>query len=77
MALMMGDLYIALKKAGADEESARAAAEEAYSAYAGRPAMDAAAAAPLPKSARQLTWMAAINLALTVVVFVLVVLIGP
>jgi cytochrome bd-type quinol oxidase subunit 2 len=76
MALMMGDLYIALKKAGADEESARAAAEEACSAYAGRPAVGSASAAPLPQSARQLTWMAAINLALTIVVFVLVVMIG-
>ena len=67
MALLMGDLYIALKQAGADEERARAAAEEEA-----RPI----AATSLPRSARQLTWMVAINLALTFVVFAMVVLIG-
>ena len=76
MALLMGDLYIALKQAGADEERARAAAEEAYMVYAARREARPIAATSLPRSARQLTWMAAINLALTFVVFAMVVLIG-
>jgi hypothetical protein len=75
MALMMGDLYIALKQAGADDERARAVAEEAYRVYAARP-KGSTAAASLPRSVRQVTWMAGINLALTFVVFVSVVLIG-
>jgi hypothetical protein len=73
MALMMGDLYIALKQAGADEESARAAAEEAYRAYAGR---SGSTVVSLPSSARQLTWVAAINLVLTFVLLVMVLMTG-
>jgi hypothetical protein len=75
MALMMGDLYFALKQAGASEESARAAAEEAYQAYSGRRACSSVAVS-LPRSAQQLTWIAAINLALTFVLLVLVATIG-
>jgi cytochrome bd-type quinol oxidase subunit 2 len=74
MALLMGDLYIALKQAGADEERARAAAEEAYMVYAARREARPIAAMSLPRSARQLAWMAAVNLALTFVA--LAVLIG-
>jgi hypothetical protein len=76
MALIMGDLYIALRKAGADEESAMAAAEEAYKAYAARPIARPSTLGSLPRSARQLTWMMAANLALMSVVFVLIVVIG-
>ena len=63
MALIMGDLYIALRKAGADEGSAMAAAEEAYRAYVAHPVAHLAAPGSLARSARQLTWMMAANLA--------------
>ena len=76
MALLMGDLYIALKQAGADEERARAAAEEAYMVYAARREARPIAATSLLRSARQMTWMVAVNLALIFVVFAMVVLIG-
>lgn len=69
MALMMGNLYSALKLAGADEEHARAAAEEAYQAYNRR-------RPSLTPASGQLVWMAAVNLALTFVLFVMVVLLG-
>jgi hypothetical protein len=75
MPLIMGDLYIALRKAGADEKSAMAAAEEAYGAFAGRPIAGSSTKGSLPRSARQLTWMMAANLALMSIVFVLLVVI--
>jgi len=75
MPLIMGDLYIALRKAGADEKSAMAAAEEAYRAFAGRPFSGSSPKGSLPRSARQLTWMMAANRALMSIVFVLLVVI--
>ena len=76
MPLFMGDLYIALRKAGADEKSGMAAAEEAYRAFAGRPTAGLGRKGSLTRSARQLTWMVAANLALMSIVFVLLVVIG-
>ena len=57
MAVMMGDLYSALKQAGADEERARKAAEEVagFENYLSSLAADVA----------HLKWMAAFSHALT------------
>jgi hypothetical protein len=60
MAVMMGNLYSALKQAGADEESARKAAEE-VAGFENR-------ISSLAADITLLKWMVGFNLAMTVAI---------
>ncbi|HEX8167848.1 MAG TPA: hypothetical protein VF601_18935 [Beijerinckiaceae bacterium] len=79
MAVMMGNLYSALKQAGADEDSAQKAAEEVANfdnRVTGLEGRIALLDAKVDAKFTLLSWMVGVNMALTLIVVGLVLRLG-